>query len=54
MEIFKWSNFSNGEYSNRDSYWKTYQMLDTFENLVLKLYENTTYDKKYLTKRVME
>lgn len=29
-------------------------MLDTFENLVLILYEKTTYDRKYLTRKVKE
>lgn len=29
-------------------------VLDTFENLVLKFYKNTTYGSKYLSRKVME
>lgn len=42
------------EYTQRQLLKILLDELDTIENLVLKLYDNKTYDKEYLTRKVME
>lgn len=50
MEILEWSNFLNMETSNGDCYEKSYQMYQILlKYWVLKFYDNTTYDNKYMS-----